>query len=66
MIRELKKLQTATLSDALREMRVGETCIAPDGYSAKTIKSSCARLKADGFIYQTTQRTGQQLITRIQ
>lgn len=66
MIKELKKLQTATLAEALMQMSVGETCIAPDGYAPKSVIRTCAELKSQGYIYQTTQRTGQQLITRIQ
>ena len=27
---ELKKLKTSSLADALKEMKVGETCLAPD------------------------------------
>lgn len=66
MNKGLKKLQCASLSDALAAMEVGETCIAPDGYSPKTVIKTCVEMKVKGYIYQTTQRTGQQLITRIQ
>ncbi len=34
---EIKKLKTASLADALAEMQVGEICLAPDGYSPKTV-----------------------------
>lgn len=60
-----KKLQTASLSDALKSMSVGETCISPDGYSPKTVIKTCCELKDCGFLFNTTQKEGQQFITRL-
>ena len=28
-IKEMKKLKTASVADALKEMKIGETCLAP-------------------------------------
>ena len=60
-----KKLQTASLSDALKNMSIGETCISPDGYSPKTVIKTCSELKDDGFLFNTTQKEGMQFITRL-
>jgi hypothetical protein len=62
---EIKRLQTASLSDALKQMTVGETCLSPDGYSHKTVIKACCELKADGYIFNTSTKTGEQFITRI-
>ena len=62
----MRKLQCKPLKDALLEMSVGETCIAPDGYSQKAILVACSRLKVEGMVFQTSTRTGQFTITRIQ
>ncbi len=62
---ELKKLKTASLADALREMRVGETCISPDECSPKTVTKTCVELKSQGFLFQTSTRTGVQTVTRL-
>lgn len=62
---ELKKLITASLSDALMQMSVGESRLAPDGYAPKTVIKTCCELKDKGYIFVTTQKTGEQVITRI-
>lgn len=62
----MRKLQCKPLKDALIEMAVGETCIAPDGYSHRAIAVACCRLKEEGMMFQTSTRTGQFTITRIQ
>ena len=62
---ELKKLKTASLADALKEMNVGETCIAPDGYAPATVIKTCSELKDKGYLFQTSQRAGVQIITRL-
>ncbi len=62
---ELKRLKTASLSDALMQMLVGETCLAPVGYRSKTVIKTCCELKEKGFVFSTTTRTGEQMITRI-
>lgn len=62
---ELKKLKTQSLCDALREMKVGETCIAPDGCSVAHVKRTCSELKAEGYLFATSQRAGVQTVTRL-
>ena len=62
---EIKKLKTASLSDALTEMKVGETCAAPDGYSTKTVIKACSELREKGYLFSTTTKGGQQTITRL-
>lgn len=62
---ELKKLEPKTLAESLREMAVGETVIAPDGYAISTVKKACSELASEGYLYQTSQRTGTQTITRL-
>lgn len=62
---EIKKLKTATLSEALAEMKVGESRLAPDGYSPKTIIKTCVEMKEKGFLFQTSRRAGVQIITRL-
>ena len=61
----MRKLQCKPLKDALVEMAVGETCIAPDGYSTRAIVVACCRLKEEGMLFQTSSRTGEFIITRI-
>lgn len=62
----MRKLQCKALKDALVEMSIGETCIAPDGYSPRAIVVACSRLKEEGMMFQTSTRTGEFTITRIQ
>ncbi len=62
---ELKQLKTASLPDALMQMSVGETCLAPVGYSKQTVIKTCCALKDKGYVFATTQKTGEQVITRI-
>lgn len=64
-IKELRKLKTNTLAGALREMNVGETCLAPDGYHVKSVLKTCVELKGEGFLFLTSTRSGQQTITRL-
>lgn len=61
---KLRKLTTASLTDALKSMKIGETCIAPDGYSVGTVRKTCAELKAHNYLFVTSQRSGDQTITR--
>ena len=62
---ELKTLKTASLSDALAAMNVGETAIAPDGYKPRTVRKTCSELKEKGFLFTTTMRAGIQTVTRL-
>lgn len=47
------------------QMLVGETRLAPVGYSNKTVIKTCCELKEKGFVFSTTTKTGEQVITRI-
>lgn len=62
---ELKKLKTQSLYDALRAMNVGETCIAPDECTPKTVIKTCSDLKEEGLLFTTTTKTGVQTVTRL-
>ncbi|MDE6792493.1 MAG: hypothetical protein K2J48_05370 [Muribaculaceae bacterium] len=62
---EIKTLRTATLSDALSDMKIGETAIAPVGYKPETVRKTCTDLKVKGFLFTTTMRAGVQTITRL-
>ena len=64
-IMELKKLKTQSLTDALTDMKVGETCIAPDECSASYVKRACSELKEKGYVFTTSTKTGVQTITRL-
>lgn len=62
---ELKKLKPATLADVLLEMNVGESRIAPDGYAPQTVIKTCTELRTKGVMFQTSRRTGVQIVTRL-
>ena len=62
---ELKKLKTASLADALKEMKVGETCLSPDECTPKTVSKTCVELKRQGYLFLTSTRTGVQTVTRL-
>lgn len=63
---EIKTLRTATLEDALAEMKVGETAYAPEGYTPKTVMVKCNLLKEKGYLFTTSRRAGAQTVTRLQ
>ena len=63
---EIKTLKTASLSDALMEMKIGETAFAPVGYKPKTVMVECNKLKEKGYLFTTRQRAGAQTVTRLQ
>lgn len=63
---EIKTLRTASLSDALTEMKVGETAFAPVGYKPKTVRVECNKLKEKGYLFTTSMRAGAQTVTRLQ
>lgn len=63
---ELKKLKTLSLYDALMEMTIGETCIAPDEVSPSYVRRACADLKEKGYVFSTSTKTGVQTVTRLQ
>lgn len=62
---ELKKLKTSSLADALKGMKIGETCLSPDECTPKTVIKTCVELKSQGYIFQTSTRTGVQTVTRL-
>ncbi|MBD5195183.1 MAG: hypothetical protein HDS84_01150 [Bacteroidales bacterium] len=62
---EIKTLKTATLSEALTGMKIGETAIAPVGYKPKTVIKTCSELREKGFLFNTSMRGGKQTITRL-
>lgn len=62
---DIKRLKTASLSEALMQMSVGETCYAPEGYAYKTVIKTCCTLRSQGYVFNTTTKTGEQIITRI-
>lgn len=62
---DIKILKTATLSDALSDMKIGETAIAPVGYKPETVRKTCTDLKGKGFLFTTTMRAGVQTVTRL-
>lgn len=62
---EIKKLLTLSLTDALRAMQVGQTAIAPDDASEAYVRKTAAALRTQGYLFQTSTRTGVQTITRL-
>lgn len=62
---EIKRLKTASLADALAEMKIGEICLAPDGYAPMTVVKTCTEMKSKGYLFQTSRRAGVQTITRL-
>ena len=64
-IMDIKILKTATLSEALTDMKIGETAIAPVGYKPKTVVKTCSELKEKGFLFNTSMRGGMQTVTRL-
>lgn len=62
---EIKTLKTASLSDALMAMQIGETAFAPEGYTPRTVRVECAKLKERGYLFTTTTRTGTPAVTRL-
>ncbi len=61
----IRKLKTTSLEDALKGMRLGEVCYAPDGYSVDSVKGVCCNLKKQGYLFTTTTAAaGGQVIIR--
>lgn len=64
----LRRLQTASLIDALKGMAVGETCLTPEGYAKRGVAKTCCELRREGYIFVTSCKTGdlnEQVITRL-
>ena len=62
---EFRKLIAQSLQEALMGMKVGETCIAPDGYAPQTIIKTCCELRESDMLFSTSTKTGIQTITRL-
>lgn len=63
---ELKKLKPQSLGEALRDMAVGETCVAPDGYTVQTVRKAVHDINATGkYVFISSLRSGVQTITRL-
>ena len=62
---EFRKLIAQSLSEALMGMQIGETCIAPDGYTPATVIKTCCELQGKGALFSTSTRTGVQTVTRL-
>lgn len=62
---KLKKIKTLSFPDALKAMRIGETCIAPDECTRGYVKRMCSGLKDEGYIFVTSTRVGEMTITRL-
>lgn len=62
---KLKKLKIITLSDALRGMEIGESCMTPDNLTVQTIRVTCAKLKSEGLLFATNGKIGCPVVTRL-
>ena len=63
---KLKKLKPQSLGEALRDMAVGETCVAPDGYTVQTVRKTVHDINATGkYVFISSLRSGVQTITRL-
>lgn len=62
---EFKKLKTQSLPDALMDMAIGQTCISPDECTPAYVKRTCTDLKAKGYVFVTSTKTGVQTVTRL-
>lgn len=61
----IKKIRTLGLKEAMLEMEVGETCIAPDECSKYYVRRMCSELKNEGFLFTTRIVDEDQHITRL-
>lgn len=61
----MRKLETLTLKDALRNMTLGETCLAPDGFEPTSIRCTCYQLSKENLSYRTYLKDGLLYITRV-
>lgn len=62
---KLRKLVLTTLPMLLKQMQVGETCLAPDECTIASARVTCSRLKKEGFQFLTTCKSGDLTITRL-
>lgn len=61
----IETLTVQSLPQALRKMAVGETCYAPESFSAQSVRVKCSEMKVEGMTFSTTTHNGRMLITRI-
>lgn len=62
---KIRKLKTASLEGALKEMKIGEVCFAPDGCSIGVLRAACWSLKKQGYLFTTTTAAaGGQVVIR--
>lgn len=62
---EIKRLETGSLSDALKRMEVGEVRLAPLGYANATVSKTCSELNKTGkYRFFTTAKTGDMVVAR--
>ncbi len=60
----LRRLVTLTLAEALAGMEVGESAIAPEGYSYGYVRKVCSELKRDGYLFSTSKKPSGLIVTR--
>lgn len=61
----MRKLTTSTLAEALKGMKPGEICEAPDGYTIGSVRVQCAILNREGYTFQTSTRGETVTVTRL-
>lgn len=62
---ELPRLGTKSLEEALLDMPVGTAALPPENASYGYVKSACSRLRARGYQFITSIRTGRAVVTRL-
>ena len=60
-----KKLLIRSLPEALKDMKIGQTCIAPDNCTHAYVKTACSSLKKEGYLFSTSAKSGVQTVTRL-
>lgn len=62
----MRKLVIRSLTDELRDMAIGETCIAPDECSVRYVRLACSMLRRkEGYEFLTSTSIGQTTVTRL-
>ena len=61
----LRPLERGSLRDALRRMAVGESALKPEGSSDRATVVACSGLRKEGYVFSTSKRTGELVITRL-
>jgi hypothetical protein len=61
-----KRLQTASLAEAMKAMKIGETCQPPMGYKASSVRTRCSVLRDEGYRFRVCRTDNNDvLITRL-